>query len=347
MEMKGLDGTLDRGKTGRVHGRNSVREISCRQNPPVTVGAGLIALDWLMVGKERKRPNQAYAGGSCGNVMSILAFLGWKSYPIGRLGRDHRAQQVIRDFERWEVNTEFVLKRQTGATPVIIVRLKEKPDGSIVRRYEWRHPQSKDWLPRYRPLPKRDAKELMPKLPSANVFYFDRAEKSVLLLAEQMRDQGAIVFFEPSSTSNQELFSQCLAVSDIVKYSAEIFPEPLENPASQSPRLEIQTLGEEGLRYRIKVNSTTPGKWRHLPPFVSENGKDTTGCGDWCSAGIIAKLCDCSRDDFLNLGVPDIEEGIQFGQALAAVNHTFLGARGPMYHLGSSEFLAQVEQIRI
>lgn len=187
----------------------------------------------------------------------------------------------------------------------------------------------------------------MPKLPSANVFYFDRAEKSVLLLAEQMRDKGAIVFFEPSSTGNQHLFSQCLAVSDIVKYSAEIFPEPLENPISRSPRLEIQTLGEDGLRYRIKANSTTPGKWRHLAPFESANGKDTTGCGDWCSAGIISRLCDCPRDEFLKLGVLEIEEGIQYGQALAAVNHAFLGARGPMYHLESKEFLDQVERIRI
>ena len=316
-----------------------------RPQARISVGAGLVALDWLLIGKDRVRPNESYAGGSCGNVMAILAFLGWESYPVARLGTDHRTNRLIKDLERWDVHTDFLLKQQYGTTPVIIVRLREQPDGSFARRYEWKDPRSKNWLPQYRPLPKRLVAGMLPKLPAARIFYFDRAEASVLLLAEKMRDRGSIVFFEPSSTRNNHLFSKCLAVSDIVKYSAEVFADPLDNPNSQSPKIEIQTNGDRGLRYRVKSNSAKPGGWHLLAPFQTGGNLDSTGCGDWCSAGIITKLCETSRTDFLRLSIPEIQSGIQFGQALAAVNCEHLGARGPMYHLDRNQVLSRVQKL--
>lgn len=316
-----------------VNGRTKSR----KPRGPISVGTGLIALDWLLIGSDRVRPNEASAGGSCGNVMAILAYLGWQSYPVARLGRDHRAERLLADLRRWNVRTDFMLREQRGSTPVIIVRLRETKNGSVTRRYEWRHPSSGEWLPRYRPLPKKTIANILSRqLPLAKVFYFDRPEPSALLLAEFMRKQGAVVFFEPSSTKNQHLFSDCLAVSDIVKYSAERLPQPPRNPVSKSPRLEIQTLGEAGLRYRLKLNSKTPGPWRRLPSYPVEKMRDTTGCGDWCSAGLISTLCRDGRKEFLELEEKMIINGLRFGQALAAINCRFDGARGPMYNLSGS-----------
>lgn len=305
------------------------------------MGSGLIALDWLLIGDERRRPNEVSAGGSCGNVMAILAYLGWQSYPVARLGLDAQASRLLADLQRWNVHTDYMLQEEKGVTPVIIVRLREKNDGTITRRYEWKHPSSGAWLPRYRPVPKKVVNELLTRdLPVAKVFYFDRAEPSSLLLATHMRDQGAVVFFEPSATKNTHLFSECLAVSDIVKYSAERFPSAPANPASPSPRLEIQTQGKKGLRYRLKSHPTTPGPWRHIPAYAVKEVRDATGCGDWCSAGLINKLCQSGRDRFLKLSEQAIVEALWFGQALAAINCGYDGARGPMYQLSVDQVLA-------
>src|SRR6185503_19301966 len=156
---------------------------------------------------------------------------------------------------------------------------------------------------------------------------------------KSMRQKGAVVFFEPSSAKGGELFSSCLAVADIVKYSAERLPRPPRNPVSRSPRLEVQTFGSDGLRYRLKKNSTTPGGWNKLPAVHVRRFQDDTGCGDWCSAGMISMLCGVGRDTFLRLDEEGIYKGIRFGQVLATINCEFVGARGPIYNLTSDELL--------
>jgi len=54
---------------------------------PTVFGSGLIALD-LIVSPESSSSFQAHAGGTCGNVLTVLAYLGWASYPVARLGDD-------------------------------------------------------------------------------------------------------------------------------------------------------------------------------------------------------------------------------------------------------------------
>lgn len=312
---------------------------------PISVGAGFVALDLLLVGNDRVRANQQYAGGSCGNVLSILSHLEWESYPVARLGTDRLAQTVLADFEQSGVNTEFVFRSSTGVTPVIVVRLAEKKDGTIRPRFEWKHPASGEWLPRYRPFPKTKAEEVAPKLPNAGVFYFDRAEKSALVMAQSMSERGAVVFFEPSSCKDDQVFTDCLAVSDIVKYSAERIANPPRNPVAKSPRLEIQTRGKDGLRYRLKMGTDLPGPWKQQAAFEAGTLVDSTGCGDWCSAGIIDKLCREGRGAFLKLKETEIVAGLRYGLALAAVNCQYQGARGPMYQLTSEALLEQAREI--
>lgn len=320
-------------------------QVSPTEGAPISVGAGFLALDWLLIGKSRVKPNGKYAGGSCGNVLSILACLGWDSYPVARLGRDHRAKVLIDDLQYCHVNTDFVGRERTGVTPVIILRIAQDKNGAYKSRFEWKDPQSGDWLPRYRPLPKSYAKRVSPELPVAKVFYFDRAEPSSLLLATKMRENGAVVFFEPSSCKDDTLFTACLAVSDIVKYSAERVSEAPRNPISKSPRLEIQTLGDAGLRFRLKMATNRPGPWHDSAAFPVHNLQDATGCGDWCSAGIIHHLCANGRQQFMKLPKSDIVAGIRFGQALAAINCEYQGARGPMYHLIREEIEFRVQDL--
>jgi fructokinase len=311
-----------------------------RKSAPISVGAGFMALDWLLVGKDPVRFTKRYAGGSFGNVMAILAYLGWRSFPVARLGTDSYAASLIDDLRDFDVQTDFIQRAGKGATPVIVVRVVEAPDGTPRSRFEWRHPTSGDRLPSHRPYPRFLAQKIAENLPAANVFYFDRAEPGSLWLATEMRRKGALVFFEPSSYKNEKIFTACMAVSDIVKYSAQRIAEPPRNPDCPSPRLEIQTLGENGLRFRMKDGEHRPGPWRTLAAYPTSQFKDATGCGDWCSAGLIHNLEGISRAGFARLGEARILEGLRFGQALAAVNCQYEGARGPMYELNSVEVFA-------
>ncbi len=316
-----------------------------KKSAPISVGAGFLALDWLLVGKNPVRSTKRSAGGSFGNVMAILAYMGWNSFPVARLGTDTYAKSLLEDLLEFKVKTDFIQREGKGTTPVIIVRVDEAPDGSQRSRFEWRHPTSGERLPSHRPYPRFLAQSIAEDLPEANVFYFDRAEPGSLWLATEMRQKGAVVFFEPSSYKNEKIFTACMAVSDIVKYSAERILEPPVTPNCPSPRLEIQTLGVRGLRFRLKEGQSKPRPWRHLPAFSASSIKDTTGCGDWCSAGLIHQLGNTSHAEFRHLDEASIIDGLRFGQALAAINCRFEGARGPMYAINRSELLVEAKKI--
>ena len=61
-----------------------------RDHRSVCVGSGLVTLD-IVFDDESPNEYMVGSGGSCGNVMSILSFLGWKAYPVTRLGQDQAA----------------------------------------------------------------------------------------------------------------------------------------------------------------------------------------------------------------------------------------------------------------
>lgn len=326
-----------------MHHNFESRKVSFPSAGRVSVGSGFVTADVLLIGRDRVRANQTYAGGSCGNVLSILSYLNWTSYPVARLGGDRRATAILDDLKSFNVRTTFISNGKGGVTPTIIVRLTKDTNGQTKSKFEWKDPHSGAWLPRYRPLPKRVAEEVRPQLPEADVFYFDRAEPSSLMLAQDLKQKGAIIFFEPSSfKEGDRVFEECLEVADVLKYSSDRIPTGFDN-LTVGAKIEIQTLGDHGLRYRRRQRGRVL-QWKHLPALDPIPG-DSTGCGDWCSAGVIEKICGGGRAHFEELSEACITNALKFGQALATLNVAYDGARGPMYHLSSTEAREKAEAI--
>ena len=73
---------------------------------PVVIGTGLVALDVVIPNGLAVDP-QLCAGGTCGNVLTALAFLGWQSYPIARLGADGAAKRIATDLRQWGVQSRL------------------------------------------------------------------------------------------------------------------------------------------------------------------------------------------------------------------------------------------------
>lgn len=294
------------------------------------IGSGFVALDWICF-DDNSTPSKRLAGGSCGNVLSILAYLGWQAVPLARLKNDPPARLLLRDLQQWKVVTDFVTKDAKGSTPVVIQRIRKNDEGLPFHKFEWRFPKSGERLPSYRPLPKKLASEFLPQLPEATFFYMDRADPSTLLLAKALREKGSIIFFEPSGIRDSRLFSECLAVSDIVKYSQDRLAEIPPSASSNRPILEIRTLGDRGLEYRLKSKNYPRLVWRFMPAFEISSFKDSCGAGDWCSAGIIHFIEQHQLASLAEISREQAETAIRYGQALAAINCKFEGARGAMY----------------
>ena len=308
---------------------------------PAVFGTGLIALD-LVVSLDSSADVKASAGGSCGNVLSILAYLGWSSFPIARLNGDAASQRVRADFRRWKVQLKYVSCGPSAHTPIIVQERKVGRDGKPRHRFTWSCPQCGEWLPAFKPVT-RDAIDIVSSaLNSAKVFFLDRLSSAAIALAEKAASNGALVVFEPSGRSTDKLRNQAFRVSHIVKYSDQRIGDlPGVFDGETSVLVEIQTLGEEGLRYRHRLGRSKM-HWLHLDAVAAPELVDTCGSGDWCTAGLIATVGRSGQQGLEDAGASGLRSALKYGQALAAWNCGFEGARGGMYGLSKDLFDEQI-----
>jgi fructokinase len=167
-------------------------------------------------------------------------------------------------------------------------------------------------------------------LPGTSVFFFDRVSRGTLQLASLAAASGALVFFEPSGRGDERLFAEALELAHVVKYADERISDLADASPSKNRILEVQTLGAAGLRYRTP-NRKSRGGWRALRAVTAERTVDSCGSGDWCAAGLIAKIATGGRAALQSLSLTEIKDGLMYGQELAAWNCGFVGARGGMY----------------
>jgi fructokinase len=313
---------------------------------PTIYGTGLVSLD-IVVSADPDKPCYQWAGGTCGNVLTILAYLGWNSFPIARLNRDTASTRVKSDMMSWGVELDFSELAPTTNTPVITQEISKDKNGQATHKFHWKNcPKCGAWLPNYQPVTLSAIKNIKHKISAANVFFFDRVSAGALDLAMYFKSLGAVIVFEPSAKASLSHLEQALTISDIVKYSNRRVLAPIRDIKSHtSAFLEIQTLGSRGLRYRSHLKLHIGSKWKTLPALKAGVVRDTCGCGDWTTAGLISKIFEKSPIEFANLSESDVVEALKYGQALAAWNCNFEGARGGMYSASKIVFNRDIRQI--
>lgn len=319
-------------------------KVSRPQQRPTVIGSGLLALD-IVMSEVSGEPPRYWAGGTCGNVLIALAFLGWDSKPVARLKTGAAAERILVDLKKWGVSDRFVSLTEDGSTPVIVERIMKGP-GDIPRHsFSWRCPECGTQFPGFKPVLCSVAEEIAQQVQPPKVFFFDRATPGAMFLARVWAKEDALIVFEPSSVGNAFQFCQAWEVSHIVKYSHQRLRELPEVGVGDGPRLLVETLGEAGLRYR-KVNPRgRGGRWTELKAFSVDMIKDTAGSGDWCTAGLIERAGREGGSAFFKLSDNELRDAFRYGQALAAWNCGFEGARGGMYAVDRATFEQQVTEI--
>jgi fructokinase len=298
-------------------------------NAPKVYGTGLIALD-VIYGLDAETP-RFHAGGTCGNVLAALAFLGWDAFPISRLSPDQAGAIVRADLARWGVHQDFIQLEPTTSTPIIVEQVVRTKRGVPVHRFHLSCLQCGGWYPAFRPLREDMANAAIPQLRSPHVFFADRVSKGIVELAKHCAESGALVFFEPCGTGDTKLFRQMIQLAHVVKYSQERAKNFLDILQTAAPLLQIETLGEDGLRYQSRLPHAQTRGWKKVDAIEVAELKDAAGAGDWTSAGLINRLGRNGASGFLQTESETLAGAFTQAQAIAAWNCQFEGARGGMY----------------
>lgn len=310
------------------------------ESKPQLLAAGLVALD-IVFGLDDPAP-RFYAGGTSGNVAAGLAFLGWDVSAISRLSDDVAGEFVRRDLERWGVNTTNLGLAPAAPTPIVLERIELSKNGVPKHRFLWNCPDCSSYFPPFRAVLRTQVDLIKEKIDKPDVFFADRVSRSVVELARHYRSRGSIIYFEPSAGGDAKLFREMLRLCDVLKYSAQRARTFADLLRHHSAHLEIETFGEDGLRFRTRRAFT---RWHSLSAFEVKI-KDTAGSGDWTTVGFISKLLGSGKPPLRSATRQDINASLEHGQAAAALNCRFEGARGVMYHLsrpGFGEAIAAIE----
>jgi fructokinase len=289
------------------------------------VGTGLFALDVVVRTDGTKVPPKL--GGSAGNVLGILGALGWTATPVGLVGDDDAGKVLRSDFASIEADLRFMHPSSQCDTPVIYQH-QVSPGHGLTHRFSFACPNCGE-----RRRPSWDDADVFgnvaEQLPSSSVFFLDRPTPLGVALAEHYSASGAVVVFEPSSIGDDErLFSRAVRASTIVKYSDDRL-ESLDDFDVGGVRIEIQTLGANGLRFR---KPALGDDWVHLGAYALPYVHDTSGAGDWCTAGMLYELFSGAKRSAQSLSLDEVLEALAFGQALSTLNCMTEGARGLLSH---------------
>ena len=202
-------------------------------------------------------------------------------------------------------------------------------------------------LPSFQPVTRAVVETIAPDLERAQVFFMDRLSRGILDLAALAAKSGALVMYEPSGVAESRLLKEAIELAHVVKY-AETRLAQVENLWSRgaATMIEIQTLGNRGLRYRYKFGGKRSG-WLTLPAIDAPRLVDTCGSGDWCSAGFLAETFRLQPAGLQKLKPAQLAQALQYGQALAAWNCGFEGARGGMYASTKNAFEKQIAKLLV
>jgi|HubBroStandDraft_2_1064218.scaffolds.fasta_scaffold13237_3 sugar/nucleoside kinase (ribokinase family) len=299
------------------------------------VCAGFVALDVIYDALNADVPKKVAAGGSACNVAMITQFLGLSVSMVGEVGAD-RAGDIVRDeLARCGVDTNGLEANESFDTPVVVERLLEPAGGEPRHRFELRCPHCGSYFSRFRPSPIPKLENLTCGL-KAKAFVFDRATPAIVKLAERLKDEGAFILFEPSSSASGKPFRRAAGLCDALKYSADRLTSV---SALASPEcVIIETKGSAGLRISYTFRSRRI--YKDFPAKYAGPPVDVTGAGDWLTAGMLVALKGNAKPNSQALS-----SAVRFGQSLAAMSTLFLGARGMMDALTRRQVLRACDRV--
>ncbi|MFO0929739.1 MAG: hypothetical protein U0736_22405 [Gemmataceae bacterium] len=193
------------------------------EHGPVVVGAGRLTFDAVVRCGERVEVIGGQAGGTCGNVLAALAYLGWQAYPLADLGVDDPGDCILCDLARCGVHLDLIDCPVGLETPVVIHRIESTPAGPN-HSFTARCPFCDLPLPDYEPVPVERVVDRLSRVPVAQAIFFDRDSAGALQLARHCRANGALVVYEPNYAGPEVDLAAALAVAHVVKVSADVLP---------------------------------------------------------------------------------------------------------------------------
>ncbi len=294
------------------------------------IGSGIYMLDsivvrdypaWPSLRPFTERAVIEEVGGTCGNVMCILAWLGWKAMPEVSLDDSPVGRKIASDLARYGCDLRHVTNTPGGGATILRCTHKRDAEGNHTIAFRATGSGGSRFPKRHFLRARDEAPAFLESLNQApGVYFFDDPAAGHRLIARTLRERGTLVCFEPSAIESKADLD-AVAASDIVKFSGDNVPD-ISFTDRFPDKLFIQTLGADGLQFRLRG-----GPWIHLDQVPVRDVVDWEGAGDWTSASFLTQLA-AADVPFEELTELTVHECLTAAQTIAAQSVCFLSSKG-------------------
>ena len=294
------------------------------------IGTGIFNLDTIVVREYPEWPAMRpfvekevlqEVGGTCGNVMCMLSWMGWDARPIASLDDSEEGRKITKDLKHYDCDCRYVTNTPEGGTTMLRCTHKKTVDGKRSMSVRAGSPGGSRFPKRHFLRARDEAPVFMDQLIEVpSVFFFDDPAAGHRYLAREMKRKGCqLVYFEPSKVATNADF-ESIRVSDVIKFSDENVPD-VSFTELFPDKVFIQTMGPKGVRYKYKGRP-----WEVVEALPVREVVDTEGAGD------------CFTATFINAVA---ESGLTLSNIPAAIREAMENASRSVGYFGSKGFIRE------
>lgn len=223
-------------------------------------------------------------GNTCGNVMTMLPYLGVDSYPIGHFDETEQGLKITASLHFYGADTRFVQNSPQGGTTLMTCIHKLDQNGHHTMSHRATAPNSR--FPKRKLIRKDEVQAFLAQLDfKPDAYFFDTAEAGPRELAVALKRQGVLVYFEPENDNERSKFFRAIESSDIIKFSGTRITD-IAFTEHYKDKLFVRTLGDQGMEFNLRGMG-----WKRIAPVPNPNEVDWEGAGDWTTSVILSELC--------------------------------------------------------
>lgn len=291
------------------------------------LGIGFAGLDII----KNNEDEVIMAGGTCGNVISALASLGWKADIIKSCYNDY--WNHVADLLWQSINVNII---DCGVTNYSLPRIVE-----VINERD---------NPHYTTCPRCGTKLINLALPSRHklrtleinfleydMLFYDRIANGTKYLLDLFLENDKWTFYEPNSARNYNTWLTNILSCHIVKFSGDRIPKAFCNKLIEdlnirehNTKIILITHSNQGYSYSI-ANGEKMTELKSVTVKSFGNVIDSSGAGDWLSAGFVDKLIKKYRTPTSEIDEQVIIEALSFGHSLAKDACAYVGALGKLF----------------
>ena len=303
---------------------------------PVIIGSGQYNYDIIKVreypdgfsiGKRNSYTETILAeevGGTCGNVMCMLAHMGWDARPQVKLIDSEEGHNLADSLKEFGCATGYIsFSANGGFSGLMCTHRKNRNTGEHELGLRGFGPNGS----RFRKITELRARDEVPQFLDSitdypDVYFFDHNEAGPRLIANELRNRGTLIYYEAENNRDSNKFIKAVDVADIVKFSDENVPD-IDFCKEFPDTLFIQTQGAKGMRFSLKG-----GEWINVNPVPVENVVDWEGCGDTVSAVFLNELYKLGLPKVSELTDEQVLKALNVAAEKSALNTQYYGSKG-------------------